>query len=67
MSASSSMITYVWARSVDVIEQANDTVYGLASAVFSKDINRAIRVAHALESGTAWVGHDLDQHPASVS
>ncbi|KAF5309762.1 hypothetical protein D9611_013578 [Ephemerocybe angulata] len=40
---------------VEVIEQANDTIYGLASHIFSENTGRAIRVAHALESGMVWV------------
>ncbi|THU99012.1 aldehyde dehydrogenase [Dendrothele bispora CBS 962.96] len=39
----------------DVVHQANDTMYGLASAVFSQDINKALTVAHRLRAGTAWV------------
>ncbi|TDL22408.1 NAD-dependent aldehyde dehydrogenase [Rickenella mellea] len=39
----------------DVVRQANDTTYGLAAAVFSQDINKALRVAHKLKAGTAWV------------
>jgi len=39
----------------DVLRQANDTVYGLAAAVFSQNINRAISVAHKLQAGTVWV------------
>ncbi|KAL0959101.1 hypothetical protein HGRIS_014399 [Hohenbuehelia grisea] len=39
----------------EVIEMANDTVYGLACAVFTENVGRAIRVAHALEAGMAWV------------
>jgi aldehyde dehydrogenase (NAD+) len=39
----------------DVIRQANDTCYGLASAVFSQNINRAINTAHKLHAGTAWI------------
>lgn len=39
----------------EVIEAANDTVYGLACNVFSQNISRALRVAHALEAGTACV------------
>jgi len=39
----------------DVIRQANDTVYGLAAAVFSQNINRALTTAHKLKAGTAWV------------
>ncbi|KAG2069200.1 ALDH-like protein [Suillus decipiens] len=38
----------------EVVEQANDTSYGLAASVFTKDIDRAIHVAHALEAGTTW-------------
>ncbi|KAJ8082691.1 hypothetical protein PM082_008547 [Marasmius tenuissimus] len=39
----------------DVVRQANDTVYGLAAAVFSQDINKALNTAHRLKAGTAWV------------
>ncbi|KAJ2915802.1 hypothetical protein MD484_g4595, partial [Candolleomyces efflorescens] len=39
----------------EVIELANDTTYGLASHIFSENTSRAIRVAHALESGSVWV------------
>ncbi|KAF8961159.1 aldehyde dehydrogenase [Flammula alnicola] len=39
----------------DVIRQANDTVYGLASAVFTQNLNRAIETAHKLQAGTAWI------------
>jgi aldehyde dehydrogenase (NAD+) len=39
----------------DVIAQANDTVYGLAAAVFTKNINLAIETAHRLKAGTVWV------------
>lgn len=39
----------------DVIEMANDSVYGLGGAVWTKDINRAIRVARAVETGRMWV------------
>ncbi|KAG2047267.1 ALDH-like protein, partial [Suillus hirtellus] len=39
----------------EVVEQANDTSYRLAALVFTKDINGAIRIAHAFEAGTAWI------------
>jgi succinate-semialdehyde dehydrogenase / glutarate-semialdehyde dehydrogenase len=35
----------------DVIEQANDTIYGLAAYLFSNDIRRVHRVSEKLESG----------------
>jgi len=39
----------------DVIEKANDTHYGLAAAVLTKDLDTAITVANSLEAGTVWV------------
>ena len=38
-----------------MIRQANDTTFGLAAAVFSQNINRALKTAHRLHAGTAWV------------
>jgi aldehyde dehydrogenase (NAD+) len=34
---------------------ANDTTYGLASAIFSTNIDKALRTAHAINAGTAWI------------
>jgi aldehyde dehydrogenase (NAD+) len=39
----------------ELIRQANDTRYGLAAGIWTKDIQRAHRVAHALRAGTVWV------------
>jgi len=39
----------------DVIKQANDTVYGLAAAVFTQNLSRVINTAHRLKAGTAWI------------
>jgi len=47
----------------DIIRVANDTVYGLAAAVFSKDIGRALGVAHKLKAGTVWVNCVNKIHP----
>uniref|UniRef100_A0A8B9LUA9 Aldehyde dehydrogenase 1 family, member A3 n=1 Tax=Astyanax mexicanus TaxID=7994 RepID=A0A8B9LUA9_ASTMX len=39
----------------EVIERANSTHYGLAAAVFTRSVDRAMSVSSALEAGTVWV------------
>lgn len=39
----------------DAVEIANDTDYGLAAGVWSKDLEKAKRVAGSIEAGTVWV------------
>jgi len=39
------------------IEIANDTPYGLAAAVWSRDIYRALRVVRSVRAGVVWVNH----------
>ena len=39
----------------EVINMANDSEYGLGGAVWTKDINRALRVARAIETGRMWI------------
>ncbi len=39
----------------DLIEQANDSAFGLASGIWTSDYQRAWRVARALEAGTVWI------------
>ena len=38
----------------EVAERANRNNYGLAAAVFTKDIERATYLSHALRAGTVW-------------
>jgi aminomuconate-semialdehyde/2-hydroxymuconate-6-semialdehyde dehydrogenase len=39
----------------EVLEKANDNQYGLATAIWTRDISRAHRVAQKMEVGIAWV------------
>lgn len=39
----------------DLIQQANDSVYGLAAGIWTKDYTRAFKLADALDVGTVWV------------
>nr|WP_092072278.1 aldehyde dehydrogenase family protein [Dendrosporobacter quercicolus]NSL48599.1 aldehyde dehydrogenase family protein [Dendrosporobacter quercicolus DSM 1736]SDM39577.1 Acyl-CoA reductase [Dendrosporobacter quercicolus] len=41
----------------EVIRLANDSEYGLGGAVWTKDINRAFRVARAVQTGRMWVNN----------
>ena len=38
----------------EAISRANATVFGLAAAIFTKDLDRAQRVARAIKAGTVW-------------
>ncbi|KAI4097562.1 MAG: hypothetical protein LQ344_000295 [Seirophora lacunosa] len=44
----------------EAVEMANDTTYGLGSAVFTQDITKAHRVARNIEAGMVWVNSSND-------
>jgi aldehyde dehydrogenase (NAD+)/betaine-aldehyde dehydrogenase len=39
----------------EALQIANDTMYGLAASVWTKDINTALRMSKGLQAGTVWV------------
>ncbi|WP_043662094.1 NAD-dependent succinate-semialdehyde dehydrogenase [Thermocrispum municipale] len=49
----------------EVVAKANDTEYGLVSYVFTQDINRAIRVCEALETGMVGLNQGIVSNPAA--
>jgi aldehyde dehydrogenase (NAD+) len=49
-----------FATEADALAMANDTTYGLGSAVFTRDITRAHRVARRIEAGMVWINSSND-------
>ncbi|MBY0585838.1 aldehyde dehydrogenase family protein [bacterium] len=39
----------------EIVERSNNTFYGLAAAVWTKDIGKAHSLAHKVRAGTVWV------------
>ncbi len=44
-----------WTDEADLIAQCNDSVFGLASGIWTRDYKTAWRIGRALETGTVWV------------
>jgi betaine-aldehyde dehydrogenase len=41
----------------EVVRRANDTPYGLAAGIFTRDLARGHRVIARLQAGTCWINH----------
>jgi betaine-aldehyde dehydrogenase len=52
-----------FATEAEAVDLANGTRYGLAGAVFTRDAERAVRVARALRAGVVWVNGYHDSGP----
>ena len=46
-----------WNDENEVIEIANDTIYGLAAGIWTADVNKAIRIAEKIEAGTVYINN----------
>ena len=38
-----------------LLKEANNSVFGLAAGIWTRDYKRAYRIARALETGTVWI------------
>jgi len=49
------LLVNIFKTEEEALEKANDTEYGLYAAVYTKNIDRALRFAKGLESGTVGI------------
>ena len=49
------LATLTFQNEAEAVAIGNATIYGLAAAVWSRDIKKALRTAKALKAGTVWV------------
>lgn len=51
------MCVFAFNDEAQVVQAANNTLYGLAAGVFTRDIQRAHRVVAQLKAGTCWINN----------
>ena len=49
--------TEAWDDDEEVICKANDTIYGLAAGIWSKDVGKAMRISDKIEAGTIYINN----------
>jgi betaine-aldehyde dehydrogenase len=59
------LVSIPWEKEEEAIRMANDSHYGLAAYVYSHNIGKALRTAHAIESGWIQVNQGLGILPGT--
>ncbi len=57
------LVAIPWKEEEDAVRMANDSHYGLAAYVWCRDIGKALRTAHEIESGWVQVNRGFGQLP----
>jgi acyl-CoA reductase-like NAD-dependent aldehyde dehydrogenase len=57
------LVAIPWRDEAEAIRMANDSHYGLATYVWTREIGIGLRTAHAIESGWVQVNQGLGQQP----
>jgi acyl-CoA reductase-like NAD-dependent aldehyde dehydrogenase len=53
----------IWNDEDDMITQVNDSIYGLAGGLWTRDLARAHRISRAMQTGTVWVNRYYNAQP----
>jgi phenylacetaldehyde dehydrogenase len=59
------LVAMRWRELDDLIDKANDSLYGLSAGVWTNDLTQAHRIAAAIKAGTVWINCYNLTDPAS--
>lgn len=55
-----------WTDETEMLHQVNDTRYGLAGGVWTRDLARAQRISRAMQTGTVWINRYFNLTPGQA-